>query len=269
MGKIKKILEQFEPISSAAIKKAFEAKIAHFDFDGVIVDDVDVDLEGNITVSFSDIEGDQMDILFVHDEEEGSLAIILDDDENAEEFLVVDLDALGPSIIKSSFGNYLNVAELSWMNKSALVSLFVAGDIGLDDDPDLKKPIQKITKTIKTPARFGFFTKLENIDFNNFNDSDEHIIYSINEDELDELKKTVIRGGKKVKLAVVRKLRRKRLTPAQKVGIRKAVRKRKAKKGQTARKRKKSLKLRKRLGLGKQKKLPKGLKVAGTASRKR
>ena len=85
---------------------------------------------------------------------------------------------------------------------------------------------------------------------------------------IDEVKKTVISGGKKVRLAIVRKVRRKRLTSSQKQGIRKAVIKRKQKKGQSSRRRKKSLALRKRSGLKRQS-LGRNLKVAGTSNRAR
>lgn len=69
--------------------------------------------------------------------------------------------------------------------------------------------------------------------------------------DMDERKAVVVRGGKKVKVSLARRRRKKRLTAKQKAGIRKAVRSRKKKKSQTARKRKKSLKLRKRLKLKK------------------
>ena len=86
------------------------------------------------------------------------------------------------------------------------------------------------------------------------------------ETELEERFQFVIRGGKKVKKKLVRRLRRRPLTAKQKAGIRKAVAKRKSKKAQTARKRKISNKLRKRMKLGKNKN--NSLKVAGTSSRK-
>lgn len=71
------------------------------------------------------------------------------------------------------------------------------------------------------------------------------------EKNIDERSAFVVRDGKKVKVALVRRKRKKRLTSKQKAGIKKGVRKRKSKKGQIARKRKKSLKLRGRLKLKK------------------
>lgn len=79
----------------------------------------------------------------------------------------------------------------------------------------------------------------------------------------DEAMKTVIRGGKKVRIPLVRKKRRKILTPAQKRGIMKGKMKRKAKKSQTSRKLKRSLKIRKRSGV-KKGNSPRGYKVQGT-----
>ena len=69
-------------------------------------------------------------------------------------------------------------------------------------------------------------------------------------DDIEEITKTVVRGGKKVRVKLVRR-KKKRLTPKQRAGIRKAARKRKrtAKTATSKRKRAKSLKLRKRAKL--------------------
>lgn len=63
---------------------------------------------------------------------------------------------------------------------------------------------------------------------------------------------TVVRGGKRVRLPVVRRKRRKYLSSKRKLGFRKAALKRKTKKTRTARKLKRSLKRRKNMGLGRQ-----------------
>jgi hypothetical protein len=76
----------------------------------------------------------------------------------------------------------------------------------------------------------------------------------------------VVRGGKRVRLPLVRRRRRKRLTSKQKNAIRRGAKKRKMKRGQIARARKKSLKLRKRGNL--KRNTNKRLKVAGTSDKK-
>ena len=77
----------------------------------------------------------------------------------------------------------------------------------------------------------------------------------------------VVRGGKKVKLPIVMKKKRRVLTSKQRAGLKRAALKRKQNKVQINRKRAKSLKLRKRSNI-KKKKLAPGQKVAGTSDRK-
>lgn len=255
--RIGELLEQSMPIDPEAIRKAFESRIKKFKIEDVIVGDVEVDFEGNITVEFIDLEGDFIEVLFVHDEDEGSLAIVLDDDDDDEsdaELVIIDLDALAPPIRKSVFGNYLDVSQLDWMNKTALDAILIAGDIGMDDDDEEDDEIE----VDQTGFDNNFLRALEN---------SKPILYGTRED-MNELMKTVIRGGKKVRLPVVRKIKRKRLSAKQKAGFRKAARKRKTKSSSTKRKLKKSLKVRKRSGIKKQK-LGKFRKVAGTSNRKR
>ena len=95
----------------------------------------------------------------------------------------------------------------------------------------------------------------------------EQVLADIISGELDEAHTFVVRDGKKVKVKLVRKKRRRVQTAKVKAGIRKAVQKRRANKGQISRNRKKSNKLRKRMGLKGNKN--KNLKVQGTSSAKR
>ena len=236
--KAKELLKLFEdhsllPFSARGIKKAFAQKLEYLDIEGVVVEDVDIEMDGDIVVSFSDSEGDEVAILFQVDGDEIE-AIVLDDEEfegEEDEMLVIDLSPLNPSVYEvESLGlKYLNLTDLSWLNKSALVSLLQAGEVGLDAD-DVDPSTQK-----KDPLGHKI---------------DQDLGYY---ESLDERSVVVTRGGKRVKLSVVRRKRRKRLTAKQRQGIRKSVLKRKAKKTQIQRKRKRSLNLRKRMGLKRQK----------------
>ena len=95
-----------------------------------------------------------------------------------------------------------------------------------------------------------------NLDMRNvewLNDSALDLIFSVDDEfdaeDISEKKAFVIRGGKKIKVGLARRKKRKILTSKQRQGIRKAVRSRKKVKAKTARKRKKSLKVRKRMNL--------------------
>lgn len=225
------------PFDPEDIKRAFERKLEQFDFDNVRVSDVDIDLEGDIVVSFEDFEGDEVSLLFQYDDEDKAiLAFVLEDedDEVGDEVLLVDLTALNPVVLDmDSLGvKYVNLTDLTWMNKSTMTSLLQAGEVGVDDDV---QPAQK-----KQDA----FGNMMTVDLGVLESAEE-------ETELSERSAVVVRGGKRVKLPVVRRRRKKRLSAAQKAGIRKAAMKRKSKQSQINRNRKKSTKLRSRLKLKK------------------
>jgi hypothetical protein len=214
----KKFLEMFSQ-DSDEIKEAFTKRLNALKFEGIIVDDVSTDLGGDTVITFAETGKDagEIEALFTYDEEEGAIAVMLEDgdpDPDGDgEVSIVDFDSLNPVVIDLGSGQKaIDLVNIDWMNESAFSALFLAGE-----------------------------------DF---------------ADEIEEAKVTVIRGGKKVRLALVRKKRKKRLTPKQKQGIRKGVMKRRAKKGQISRKRKKSLKIRKRMNVKGNKN--KRLKAAGT-----
>lgn len=263
MGKFRDLLEQINEMTPEAIAKAFSARIEMYDFDGITVDEVEIDGEGGITITFVDADGDEMSVLFAYEEDEGVTATILDG-ENDEDFIVIDLDPLAPPVVVQGYMGikYPKLDELSWMNKSALSSIFVSGDVGSDSDPDLDGHLtQKDIEKRQMPKQFGYFKAVEELEGEVLIEEDEEI-------EITERKVTVVRGGKRVRIPVVRKIRRKKLSAKQKQGIRKAVRKRKMKAGAIGRKRKKSLAVRKRSGL-KKGKFTKFQKTQGTANRKR
>lgn len=225
MGRAKKVLEQIgEPIkgiNSDSIKLAFEQRLDKLGFEGITVEDVEADIEGDIIVTFADDDGDELDVLFTVDEDDGAIAILLDDeDEDGEDITIIDLDPSLPVIRKTILGEFIDLTNLDFLNRSLVTALFKAGDLD-DEDNDIRVDVVQV----------------EGIE--------------------EQRKISVIRGGKRVKLGIVRKRKKVRLSAKQKSGIRKGVRKRKARKAAIQRKRKKSLKIRKRLKL---KKKPKGTK---------
>jgi len=241
-----KLLEEmddsgFSLIDPEEIKKEFRQKIKNFGIEGVNVEDVTVDMENDIIVNFSDDEGDELLAIFQHNEEE-AWVLIVDDEEEAEneegEAIIVDLSPLPFALRDTPIGKYLELATLEWMNKSTLVSILRAGEIGYDKQiKDYSNSYDAYGNRVVAPAEAKV--------------SEEDLKKHLQESGVDELKRTVVRGGKRVKLPVVIKKKKKKLTGKQKAGIRKGARKRKAKKAQIQRKRKKSLKKRKQMGLKK------------------
>jgi len=234
--------------SIQAVKDAFAGKLAEFDFDGVVVKGVDPLGDGDIVVTFEDYEGDVSSVLFGMDPVEGPFAMIVGD-EMDEEHIIVDLGTVEPTINRDGFVETIELADLTWMNKSTLSTILQAGDI--DGIPDSE------TGEIEECYVAVFDDEIVFIE-----SGTDKIKFGDDVYEIDERFKTVVRGGKKVKLTLVKRKKRRHLTAKQKAGIRKGVAKRKSKKSQISRALKKSLKVRKGSKLGKQK-TPKGYKVTG------
>ena len=225
----------FERINKPeSIKKSIQSRLDFLGFD-VFVDSVEVFAEeGSIDVEFSDTEGDSMFVSFYVDEQGTPIALILDDEDSDEDdpdsAYEVDLSASLPSLVTTEHGKFISFSEPNWLSDEVLRSIFLVTE--LDNDTE---------EVSYYEDRQGYLTQ----------------------ESIDERKISVIRGGKRVRLDVVKKKRRKRLTGKARASIRRAVRKRKAKRSRTARKLKRSLKIRKRQGL-KTPKMSKRMKVAGT-----
>lgn len=208
---------RFVPIDPEQVKKAFNSKLETLGY-GVEVTRVSVDIEGNQVVEFTDFEGDQLLTVWLIDEYDNGSAkvMIIDEEPDDEDSIEIILDMLEPTIIPGDFGNYIDLQDLYWLNKQAMETILTAGDI--DDNT---------------------------VDFE-----------ELGEGILSERAKVIVRNGKKQKVALVRRVKKVRLTPKQKQGIRKAVRSRAKKATQSKRKRARSLKIRKRSGIKSQKRRP-------------
>lgn len=246
------VLNKFEPIASQAIRQSFEKKLDDLGYEGVFIEDVEFDIDGYISIVFSDSEDDFMEVLFIYDKEYGPIAVVPSDDESDSEDLedfIIELGTLNPTIKKTPLGDYIDLSNLDWLTSSLINTMFSLGDIdSLEEVPD-DAELQTHKPNLRGYGFYGESLELEAFDL-----------------EIDERMIAVIRGGKKVRLPVVRKIRRKILTGKQKSAIRKAVRKRKVKQAKINRKRKKSLRVRKRMSI-KKPKLSKFQKVAGTKNR--
>jgi hypothetical protein len=223
-----------EPLSSEIIKQAFQNMLARFNMDkSVYVDEVEVGSEGDISVNFLDSEGDSYELLFTYDEDDGAQAFAIDDsedDDNDEDLTIAaDIGQLNPAIVQTQLGSYVNLGDLSWLDKDTFIDMLLMLDFPLELE-DEYKPKQD---------EFGNFLKTESIT---------------------EIFRNIVKAGKRVRVSLVRRRRKKILTPAQRAGIRKAKIKRRRSMGKALRKRRKSLLVRKRLHL-KAGHLPRGFKI--------
>lgn len=220
-----KIIEELQKLTDSAIKAAFEQRLEDFEFENITIDDVDHETSGDTVITFGDDEDEMVEVLFSYDEEDGALAIILDPEKDLTDDEDDELDIIELDPVEPKL--------LEWPNGDKSIDLV-----------NLEWLTENTLQAILTVGDL-------------IDDQEDA------EGELDERSIVVVRGGKKVRLPVVRRKRRKRLSSKQKRAIRKGVRTRKRKASQIARKRKRSLKVRKRSSL--KRNTNKRLKVKGTS----
>lgn len=221
-------------LSPESILKSFNLKLEKF---GLTIDEIDVGDKGDIIVNILTPDKEVYPILFMYDIMDGPQALFVSDEKDDEQ-TVFSLDFLNPSIVTSFYGTYVNLSDLSWLDdKTLIVMLRLAG-----------LPIDLLVK----------------IDCIKRDEFDQVLNPTCEALELNELFKTVIRKGKKIRVPLIRRVKKKRLTARQRMGLKKAARSRKRKSAQIARKRKKSIAIRNRQHI-KKTKLPKskfGYKIA-------
>jgi hypothetical protein len=222
-----------------AIQAAFEKKLAAMGLDQALsVASVEFGDDDDILVQFEDREGEIYSVSFMYDEKEGAQAFPIaddsdkdiDDEETESSEVAFDLGAFNPVVMQRDGKEFVDLKDLSWLDEEVFMMILQAAGL-----PAMEV---KIPGGGKYDA-FGNFYKNESIN---------------------EIFLTRIIGGKRVRVQAVRRLRKRRLTPKQRAGIRKAVAKRKRYKAQIARKRKRSLAVRQRMHI-KSVHLPKGFRV--------
>lgn len=241
------------PFDLENAKVVLTKKLDSLGITGIQVDDIESDEDCNIVVTFTDLDDNAVDVMFSYGEE-GATATILDpeSDKDDEDNIVVDLDPLGVPLVSTPFGEYINLLVLDWLNKSTMETILTAGsllDKGCSNTSFQKDAFGNINII---PAE-GYEYDIEKIELDNtINEVKE------NGEIVEVAYKVVVRGGKKVRRPIVRRLRKKRLTSKQRAGLRKASITRKSPKSKM--KKRKSTILRKRLHL-KPTKSKKGFRV--------
>lgn len=229
---------QMYPFDIEGAKLSLNRKLVTLGIQGIQIEDMAADESNNIIVTFSDYENNVLNVVFSYDEE-GASAIIAGEDKDLddEENIVVDLDPLGVPLVSTPKGFYINMLVLDWLNKSTLETILIAGAL-LDPKPSASHYNKDAFGNLLVVPVESYQFDVERIEIDN----------AMSEGKVDEvIYKIVVRGGKKERRPIVRRLRKKRLTPKQRAGIRKASRTKKTAKSKQ--KRRKSTILRKRLHL--------------------
>lgn len=136
MNKVTKILNkitEFIPLSNYAemdvadIEFAFIDLLDKYGFDNVGVEAV-VDMDEGIFVTFYDDEDDEVTVHFNVDDEYGPVATVVSEDDDQ---LFILLDPYDPYILEPKEGiEFIDLTDLSWANKTLLVTLLQAGMVG-------------------------------------------------------------------------------------------------------------------------------------------
>lgn len=241
--------EQMYPFDASGAKLSLNRKLVTLGIQGIQIEEIEADEENNVVVTFSDFENNVLDVVFSYDEDGASAIIVGDDkDQDDEENIVVDLDPLGVPVVSTPFGFYINLLVLDWLSKSTLETIFIAGAL-LEPKASHSHYAKDAFGNLLVAPVESYEFDLEKIEIDS----------KMSEGAIDEvIYKIVVRGGKKERRPLVRRLRKKRLSPKQRAGLRKASRTRKSAKSKM--KRKLSLKVRKRLHL-KPQKMRKGMRV--------
>lgn len=191
MSRLSEFFNKMEPVNSESIKDNFDKLFAKYGFDGVWPEEIYVDMEGNITVDFLDVDDNSMRIIFAH-EDEGSYALVATEEDNV---LVFDLDPMRPVLRKTQTATYLDLTDSTWMTKSLLAALLTAGN---PDGPSTT-PVNK-----KEDEVAGYVAPIDGVTEGS----------------------RVVRGGKNIRMPVVREKKRNSLTHGQKENLVKSLMKR-------------------------------------------
>lgn len=112
------------------IKAAISTRIDKLGFEGVIVQNVEVSPDGDVVVTFKDEGGNEMEVLFGVDYTGSVYAMVLDAYGDDEEIVIVDLDPVSPATFENEFGSMsVDLINLNWLNTTTLDTIMRAGDI--------------------------------------------------------------------------------------------------------------------------------------------
>lgn len=124
------VVETFQIIgdlNASDIVASFEEKLKTFGFENIEVE-VFLDPEDGTFVKFTDDQFDSVLVLFEYDDNGDVSAAVVSEDDNQ---ITIDLSPMDPPIIELDDGSiFVDLIDLSWMNKTTLQLLLNAGMVG-------------------------------------------------------------------------------------------------------------------------------------------
>lgn len=122
-------MSNFGDMNGADIQQQFVAKLNQFGYTNVTVD-VTLDFEegegGGTLVTFADSDGDEVSCLFYVDIDMGPMASVISEDDNQ---IDIHLSMFDPPIVDIGSGDWIDLSNLSWINKSVITAILMAGDV--------------------------------------------------------------------------------------------------------------------------------------------
>jgi len=118
-------LSHYGASSAKEIEEEFLDKLDSFGFTNIGVSVV-LDLDEGPFVTFFDEEGDEVTVWFGVEDDQGPIASVVSED---DEQITILLDPFDPGIMEIGDDLILDLADLSWMNKSVLNALLMAGEV--------------------------------------------------------------------------------------------------------------------------------------------
>jgi hypothetical protein len=197
-----KALDVLAENDAAVMQNALTARIDKLGFEGVTVNNVDVAPDGDITVTFQDDEGNVMDVLFGVDGDGKTFAMVLDQYEGDDNVIVIDLDPLSPPTFENGFGTpSVDLQNLGWLNTSTVDTILRSGDI--------------LSGGEKSGSQDAFGNEIVSV-------KGEH--YALRENKIgdmivERIMARVVRGGKAVKLPILKGETKINLTPRQRESL--------------------------------------------------
>lgn len=131
------VLQIIGDLDALDIVTEFERLLDSMGFPEVLVE-VALDTEDGIFVRFEDEERDDVVVLFAFDEDGDPLVTVVSED---DEQITIDLSPMEPPVIELDGVDvsFIDLLDLSWVNKSTLNILLQAGRVG-PDSTSVKAP---------------------------------------------------------------------------------------------------------------------------------
>jgi hypothetical protein len=213
---VESVREDKEKIQDAdLVKSALATRIDKLGFEGVTIESVEISADGDVIVAFKDEENNEMEVLFGVDYSGSAYAMVLDNYGDNEDIVIVDLDPVAPTVFENEFGTLsLDLVNLGWLNTTTVDTILRSGDIiaNINGIPPEEEEVDSSNLD-------AFGNKIVN---QSNGESFAVKINKIGEEVVERVISRIVRGGRQLRLPILRAESRVNLTFKQRESITKA-----------------------------------------------